>query len=70
MTASTSSFEQRDFVIRELIDTETNYLEVLQALKDKFMVPMEKLLSREELKMVYPKIKVYLCTAVCDDVLR
>lgn len=31
---------------------------MLQALKEKFMVPMEKLLSREEVKMIYPKIKV------------
>lgn len=58
LTASTSNYEQRDFVIRELIDTESNYLDVLHALKYKFMQPMEKLLSREELKMIYPKIKV------------
>ena len=58
LTASTSNYEQRDFVIRELIDTESNYFDVLQALKYKFMQPMEKLLSRDELKTIYPKIKV------------
>lgn len=58
LTASTSNYEQRDFVIRELIDTESNYFDVLQALKIKFMQPMEKLLSRDELKTIYPKIKV------------
>lgn len=58
LTASTSNYEQRDFVIRELVDTESNYFDVLQALKLKFMQPMEKLLSREELRIVYPKIKV------------
>ncbi|XP_055301018.1 protein vav isoform X2 [Sitodiplosis mosellana] len=57
LTASTSNYEQRDFVIRELIDTESNYFDVLQALKFKFMQPMEKLLSRDELKTIYPKIK-------------
>lgn len=58
LTASTSNYEQRDFVIRELLDTESNYLDVLHALKDKFMLPMEKMLSREELKQIYPKIRV------------
>lgn len=60
LTASTSSYEQRDFVIRELIDTESNYLDVLLALKHKFMVPMEKLLTRDELRRIYPKIKVII----------
>lgn len=54
---STTSLEQRDFVIRELIDTESNYLEVLNALRFKFMAPMENKLSREELKMIFPKIR-------------
>lgn len=62
LTTSTASFEQRDFVIRELIDTETNYLEVLNALKYKFMQPMEKVLSKEETKSIYPKIKVSIHT--------
>lgn len=57
LTASTSNFEQRDFVIRELIDTETNYYEVLNALRFKFMQPMEKLLSKIEIKSIFPKIK-------------
>lgn len=57
MIASTSSFEQRDFVIRELIDTEANYLEVLHALKMKFMVPMEKHLSHDEIRIIFPKIR-------------
>lgn len=56
-TASTTNFEQRDFVIRELIDTETNYLEVLNALRYKFMQPMEKLLAKDEVRTVFPKIK-------------
>lgn len=60
MTASTTNFEQRDFVIRELIDTETNYLEVLNALRYKFMLPMESLLSRDEFRSIFPKIKVGL----------
>lgn len=53
----TASLEQRDFVIRELIETEANYLDVLQALKNKFMQPMEKLL-KDEIKIIFPRIKV------------
>lgn len=57
LTSHTVSFEQRDFVIRELLDTETNYLEVLNALRNKFMQPLEKLLSKEELKIIFYRIK-------------
>jgi guanine nucleotide exchange factor VAV len=53
----TQSLEQRDFVIRELTETETNYLDVLNALKYKFMQPMEKLL-KDEIKTIFPRIKV------------
>lgn len=64
LTASTTNFEQRDFVIRELIDTETNYLEVLNALRYKFMLPMEKLLARDEIRSIFPKIKVSLLSVI------
>lgn len=58
LSASTVSCEQRDFVVRELLDTEANYLEVLKALKYKFMGPLEKLLSQEELTTIFYCIKV------------
>ncbi|XP_037814179.1 protein vav [Lucilia sericata] len=54
---SATSFEQRDYVIRELIDTESNYLDVLNALKTKFMAPLERLLKPEEIKQIFPRIK-------------
>lgn len=57
MTSSSGSIEQRDYVIRELIETESNYFEVLDALKNKFMLPMEKHLSRDEIRMIFPKIR-------------
>lgn len=57
VSSLTVSFEQRDFVIRELLDTEANYLDVLNALKYKFMQPLEKLLSKEEIKIIFNKIK-------------
>jgi guanine nucleotide exchange factor VAV len=43
-------------VIRELIETETNYLTVLNDLKYKFMQPMERLL-KDEIKIIFPRIK-------------
>lgn len=45
-------------MIRELIDTETNYLEVLMALKKKFMQPMEAVLTKDEIRIIFPRIKV------------
>ncbi|XP_065362778.1 protein vav [Calliphora vicina] len=54
---SATSFEQRDYVIRELIDTESNYLDVLNALKTKFMAPMERLLTPVDIKQIFPRIK-------------
>uniref|UniRef100_A0A6B2EJZ5 Putative rho guanine nucleotide exchange factor vav3 n=1 Tax=Phlebotomus kandelakii TaxID=1109342 RepID=A0A6B2EJZ5_9DIPT len=55
--SSSTSFEQRDFVIRELVDTESNYLDVLNALRYKFMQPMEKVLSKEDIKLIFPKVR-------------
>lgn len=52
MTAS-----KRDYVIRELIDTETNYLGVLKALRDIFMVPMAAALSEDKLRIIFPRIR-------------
>ncbi|XP_021699717.1 protein vav isoform X1 [Aedes aegypti] len=54
---STASFEQRDFVIKELVDTETNYLDALIALKYKFMQPLERALTKEVLRIIFPCIK-------------
>ncbi|XP_058985387.1 protein vav isoform X2 [Musca domestica] len=54
---SATSFEQRDYVIRELIDTESNYLDVLNALKMKFMAPLERYLTPDDIKQIFPRIK-------------
>ncbi|XP_017852523.1 protein vav isoform X2 [Drosophila busckii] len=56
-TTSATSFEQRDYVIRELIDTESNYLDVLNALKSKFMAPLERHLNQDELRLIFPRIR-------------
>lgn len=45
-------------MIRELIDTESNYLDVLNALKVKFMAPLERYLKPDEIRRIFPRIKV------------
>jgi len=54
--SATTSLGQRDYVIRELVETESNYLIVLNDLKYKFMQPMEKML-KDEIKVIFPRIK-------------
>lgn len=44
-------------MIRELVDTENNYLDVLNALRYKFMQPMEKLLTKDEIRIIFPKVR-------------
>ncbi|XP_058061697.1 protein vav [Anopheles bellator] len=56
LASSSSNLEQRDFVIKELLDTENNYLEALNALKHVFMQPLEKLLPKEDLRIIFPCI--------------
>lgn len=51
MTAS-----KRDYVIRELVDTETNYLAVLKALRDVFMTPLTGTLPDDKLRVIFPCI--------------
>ncbi|XP_055630616.1 protein vav isoform X2 [Toxorhynchites rutilus septentrionalis] len=55
--ATAANFEQRDFVIKELVDTETNYLEALNALKYKFLQPLERILSKDIIVVIFPCIK-------------
>ncbi|KAL7033090.1 hypothetical protein ACKWTF_007481 [Chironomus riparius] len=54
--SATTSLGQRDYVIRELVETESNYFIVLNDLKYKFMQPMEKML-KDEIKVIFPRIK-------------
>jgi guanine nucleotide exchange factor VAV len=42
-------------VIKELVETESNYYEVLKDLKYKFMIPMEKLL-KDQIEIIFPRI--------------
>ncbi|XP_060526933.1 protein vav isoform X3 [Cylas formicarius] len=51
------TFEKRDFVIKELVDTEKNYVDVLHKLKKNFMIPLLNLIKAEDHSCVFHKIK-------------
>ncbi|XP_076259235.1 protein vav-like isoform X2 [Rhynchophorus ferrugineus] len=49
--------EKRDFVIKELLDTENNYVDVLNKLKYSFMIQLVKYMKSEDHSTVFHKIK-------------
>ncbi|KAG5896470.1 hypothetical protein JTB14_005853 [Gonioctena quinquepunctata] len=49
--------EKRDFVIKELLDTEKNYVEVLTKLKKNFMQPLMTQMRPEHHNIIFFKIK-------------
>lgn len=56
--AQTQTLEKRDFVIKELIDTEHNYVEVLNKLKKNFMKPLQSVLDETTHTIIFYKISV------------
>ncbi|XP_018323324.1 protein vav [Agrilus planipennis] len=48
--------EKRDFVIKELIETEHNYVEVINKLKKNFMRPLQTILSADVHSTIFCKI--------------
>ncbi|PSN30254.1 hypothetical protein C0J52_26422 [Blattella germanica] len=51
------SFEKRDYVIKELVETEKNYVDVLTTLHRCFMRPLNNLLREEDMKVIFGGIK-------------
>lgn len=56
--AQAPALEKRDFVIKELIDTERNYVDVLFKLKKNFMKPLQGILDEESHSIVFYKVSV------------
>jgi len=52
------SFEKRDYVIKELLETEKNYVDVLASLIKHFMKPLSNLLRKEDKEFIFGGIKV------------
>ncbi|XP_073981108.1 vav guanine nucleotide exchange factor isoform X2 [Rhodnius prolixus] len=56
-SAVNHSFEKRDFVINELIETEKNYIDVLNTLQRYFIRPLSNVLKEEDIKIIFGGIK-------------
>jgi guanine nucleotide exchange factor VAV len=56
--ASSHTLEKRDYVIKELVETEKNYIEVLQNLQKYFMKTLEKHIFANEHSIIFCNIKV------------
>jgi len=57
-----SLLERRDYVINELVETERNYVDVLNGLQKHFMKPMAGFLSDEDYHTIFFGIKVRFVT--------
>jgi guanine nucleotide exchange factor VAV len=56
--ASSHTLEKRDYVIKELVETEKNYIEVLQNLQKYFMRPLQSQILAKEHSIIFGNIKV------------
>lgn len=52
------SIEKRDYVINELIETEKNYVDVLNTLQKSFMRPLQNIMREDDFSMIFFGIKV------------
>lgn len=58
LATSSHSLEKRDYVIRELVDTECNYVDVLSKIIKYFLRPMVAYLKAQDLHVIFFGIKV------------
>uniref|UniRef100_A0A146M5X0 Protein vav n=2 Tax=Lygus hesperus TaxID=30085 RepID=A0A146M5X0_LYGHE len=56
-TAISHSFEKRDYVITELVETEKNYIDVLNTLLRCFIRPLSSILKEDDVKIIFGGIK-------------
>ncbi|XP_075227409.1 vav guanine nucleotide exchange factor [Lycorma delicatula] len=56
-TAITHSLEKRDYVVNELVETEKNYVDVLNTLQKCFLRPLSNVLKDEDFKVIFSGIK-------------
>ncbi|XP_072935337.1 protein vav [Epargyreus clarus] len=57
LATSTASFEKRDYVIRELVDTECNYVDVLSKIIKYFLRPLTPYLKPQDMQIVFFGVK-------------
>lgn len=58
LATSSHSLEKRDYVIRELVDTECNYVDVLSKIIKHFMRPLMPYLKPQDLQVIFFGVKV------------
>lgn len=58
LATSSHSLEKRDYVIRELVDTECNYVDVLSKIIKYFLRPLTPYLKPQDLQVIFFGIKV------------
>nr|CAD7429951.1 unnamed protein product [Timema monikensis] len=57
------SLEKRDYVIKELVETEKNYVDVLATVQRSFMRPLSSFIREEDMKAIFSGMKV-CCVAL------
>ncbi|XP_065334269.1 protein vav isoform X1 [Cloeon dipterum] len=55
--STSQALEKRDYVIKELVETEKNYIEVLQNLQNYFMRPLMSILPHRDHSIIFCNIK-------------
>ncbi|XP_039288077.1 protein vav isoform X1 [Nilaparvata lugens] len=56
-TAITHSFEKRDYVVSELVQTEKNYVDVLNTLHNCFIRPLSAIMKEDDFRVIFSGIK-------------
>lgn len=58
LATSSHSLEKRDYVIRELVDTECNYVDVLSKIIKYFLRPLTPYLKPQDMHVIFFGVKV------------
>lgn len=58
LATSSHSLEKRDYVIRELVDTECNYVDVLSKIIKYFLRPLTPYLKPQDMQVIFFGVKV------------
>lgn len=59
LASSTHSLEKRDYVIRELVDTESNYVDVLGKIDKYFIKVLSSIMKQHDIHVIFYGIKVF-----------
>lgn len=66
LATSSHSLEKRDYVIRELVDTECNYVDVLSKIIKYFLRPLTPYLKPQDMQVIFFGVKVHYLYYICS----